>query len=169
MIESGSSIQTLIGRFERKVRKRPFDCWLWTGSKNRQGYGQFWCGGRNTKAHRVSYELYVAKIPEGFVVMHVCDNPSCVRPAHLRAVRQADNVMDCVAKGRFSSIQKNMGETPPNLRVTTKDLAKMKTMRARGMTFREIALVTGFSAMTVLRTVRGDYKWLNQGQASKLS
>lgn len=50
--------------------------------------------------HRVSYENYYGEIPNGSVVMHSCDNPSCINPEHLSIGSTKDNQMDKVNKGR---------------------------------------------------------------------
>jgi hypothetical protein len=39
---------------------------------------------------------------EGELVMHICDNPNCCNPSHLRAGDTRANVADMVAKGRQS-------------------------------------------------------------------
>ena len=64
-------------------------CWLWTGYRNRMGYGQF---GRNEPAHRVAYELLVGPIPDGLVLDHLCRNPPCVNPDHLEPVTNVENL-----------------------------------------------------------------------------
>lgn len=74
-------------------------CWEWTGWRA-HGYGYFFHEGKDQRAHRVSYELFVGSIPDGLVVMHSCDNRPCVNPDHLSVGTQADNVRDMVAKGR---------------------------------------------------------------------
>lgn len=91
----------LIERFMDKVEKPlGVGCWIWTGARNTRGYGGIWVGKSNYRAHRVSYELFVGKIPAGLCVMHTCDTPSCVRPSHLRTGTDTDNVRDMDAKGR---------------------------------------------------------------------
>lgn len=77
-------------RFWPKVDKSG-DCWIWTAATNPQGYGYFKLGGKQKKAHRVSYEMNIGPIPEGMVVDHKCHNTSCVRPEHLRLATHKQN------------------------------------------------------------------------------
>src|SRR5437660_9953734 len=74
-------------------------CWNWKGT-TRNGYGQLGFHGMKA-AHRLSYELFVGPIPHGLVIMHLCDNRSCVNPEHLIAATQKENVHDQIKKGRF--------------------------------------------------------------------
>lgn len=75
-------------------------CWWWLGGKPGD-YGAFSFNGQHHLAHRFSYELHVGPIPAGLLVLHQCDNPSCVRPAHLRVGTSTDNIRDASAKGRL--------------------------------------------------------------------
>lgn len=62
-------------------------CWLWTGKRNREGYGRH--GAKF--AHRLSYEIHKGPIPAGMQIDHLCFNPSCVRPDHLRVTDPETN------------------------------------------------------------------------------
>lgn len=75
------------------------ECVAWTGASAR-GYGYVSVGGRMLRAHRRAWEQQYGPIPAGMVVMHRCDNPSCVNLDHLALGTQADNVADMLNKGR---------------------------------------------------------------------
>jgi hypothetical protein len=92
------------GRFYSKIDKPedPNSCWAWTGSRNSEGYGNFYVDGRIVGAHRYSFQYHKGEIPEGMCVCHTCDNPSCVNPAHFFLGTKADNNRDKVAKGRHT-------------------------------------------------------------------
>lgn len=69
-------------------------CWCYTGSKGRDGYG-LWRLSENKRipAHRHAYLAAFGFIPSGYVVDHMCRNPQCVNPSHLRACTQRENVL----------------------------------------------------------------------------
>lgn len=121
------------------------DCWEWLGGKNTKGYGVASHPAKYKRAvlaHRLSYvtahNLQLADI-EGDLLMHTCDNPCCVNPAHLRVGTHQDNVADMEAKGRArkSTVSRNLGETC-GTSVYTEEL--VRKMRAEvGLSVREIA------------------------------
>jgi len=93
---------TILAQFEERYIPEPNSgCWLWLPSHiSSIGYGAMVYKGIRKSAHRLSYELFVGDIPAGAVIMHICDNPACVNPAHLRCGSQAENMADKVRKGR---------------------------------------------------------------------
>lgn len=92
---------TYLDRFLAKVNITDGECWEWTAQRNEAGYGRFWTGKVKSYAHIVSYDLFVAPVGS-LIVMHRCDNPPCVRPSHLRAGTQKQNMQDMITKGRHS-------------------------------------------------------------------
>lgn len=105
-IERAKRRPTMAERFWSKVDKTAGygpngDCWVWTAHKDAFGYGSFNRRGYSGRtAHRASYELNTGPIPEGMVIRHKCDNPSCVRPDHLDIGTHQDNSDDQVSRGR---------------------------------------------------------------------
>ena len=79
-------------RFWAKVDKTG-ECWLWTGARDRRGYGSVGIDGRTRIAYRVAYEWLVGAIPAGLELDHLCRNPSCVNPAHLQPVTHRENIL----------------------------------------------------------------------------
>lgn len=100
---------------------RSGDCWLWTGGKDKDGYGKFRVStsgpGAQTRAHRFSYELHHGPLADGLMVCHSCDNPPCVRPEHLFPGTALQNRNDAVAKGRLDI----RGDRNPNSNARRKE------------------------------------------------
>ena len=88
--------------WERVDRRGPDDCWEWTAGRVPAGYGAIKLSrGPVVKAHRFSYELHKGPIPKGALILHSCDNPGCVNPAHLRAGTAKDNTADALHRKRL--------------------------------------------------------------------
>jgi len=75
-------------------------CWIWTGPITERGYGT--TGHSGNPVHRESYRLSKGPIPPNMFVLHSCDVPLCVNPAHLRVGNQKDNMQDAVKRGRHT-------------------------------------------------------------------
>lgn len=80
-------------RFWAKVVKAESGCWLWTGATVGRNYGLFWAFGKNQRAHRISYEHFVGRIPDNLTIDHLCNVTSCVNPKHLRPATIRDNIL----------------------------------------------------------------------------
>lgn len=78
------------------------ECWEWKRGKSGAGYGEIKVPNiaRVMYAHRVAWGITHGDIPDGMHILHKCDNPPCCNPKHLFLGTQADNVQDCVKKGR---------------------------------------------------------------------
>lgn len=96
-------------------------CWIWQKGKDKQGYGQFSIRNKNYRAHRVSFMEYIGPIPKGMQVLHTCDNPSCVNPAHLFLGTNDDNMADMVQKDRQIK-----GENKENSKLTEGQVREIK-------------------------------------------
>lgn len=88
--------QNIQTRFFKKIEYSNHfddDCWYWTSTNHKDGYGQFKLNSKSCLAHRISYELFRGKIPIGLQLDHLCRNRKCVNPNHLEIVSNRENVL----------------------------------------------------------------------------
>ena len=74
-----------------KIETTQHGCWEWRGYTDAKGYGQFWLDGMMRWSHRVSYAIFFGTVPEGLHIDHLCGNPGCVNPDHMRAEHPSHN------------------------------------------------------------------------------
>lgn len=80
---------------------QPFlpQCWLWTGGSTPEGYGRFHLAdGKMVGPHRLAYEMIIGPIPterhgKRVCLDHICKNPPCVNPFHLRPFTWSENAL----------------------------------------------------------------------------
>lgn len=146
----------LAERFWEKVNVRgKNDCWNWTASLSRWGYGSIGHGnGPGTKlAHRVSWELHHGKIPDGVFVCHHCDNPACVNPEHLFLGTPKDNAQDCIQKGRCCVLR---GEEQGRAKLTEQDVRSIRKLRTNGASLKYLAEKFNVGKTTIGHLLNGD-------------
>jgi hypothetical protein len=150
-------------RFMKYVEAIPIaGCWLWSGAITGGGYGALDIGGRNGKsipAHRISWELFKGKIPDGMFICHRCDVRSCVNPLHLFLGTQLDNVIDCVSKGRHA-----FGEKSTHMsKLTEEEVLQIKRRWKCRKDTSILAREYGISTHSVRRIVIGKtWAWLEK-------
>lgn len=163
MIFKGIEIsQGLLHRFWKKVDKAPGhgprgDCWVWTGCKGSQGYGWIYMGRVNERprvgsTHRLSYAIHKGPPPDELDVLHECDNPPCINPAHLFLGTQDDNMKDCARKGRTAR-----GEGSPRHKLTEAQVLEARRLYEAGATFTALSRKYGISHAMIHSSVTGKH------------
>ena len=91
-------ITRLMSHVEKSAQGYRTRCWLWTGARSSNGYGNTWVPRSVSRrhfgeisAHRLSYMIFVGRIPDGLQMDHLCRVHYCVNPKHLEAVTPREN------------------------------------------------------------------------------
>lgn len=142
------SIQLACAFWEKVERTET--CWLWTGTKQHQGYGMLviprellpkkmrdalkgTTKNKTTVATHVAWLLATGTpVPLDKFMCHHCDNPSCVRPDHLFVGDHKSNHDDMVAKGRKPPMPRRSGESNGSAKLKEADILLIREMHAQG-------------------------------------
>ena len=130
-------------------------CILWLAGLTEAGYGRVRWDSRAQLAHRLSWIDENGLIAGGLHVLHKCDVPACINPAHLFLGTQADNNADMRRKKRSSDGRprpSSRGENNGHAKHSEKLMLAVK--RASG-TYKQIAETYGVSETSVGYVKRG--------------
>ena len=150
-------------RFIRKCNQHPFNnpgstCIEWIGSKQKANYGHIRIDKKLQLAHRLSWAIYNnQEIPEGLVIRHDCDNPSCVNPNHLRLGTQKNNMEDRMQREKYQANIKLDDDTIRQIRLlyADSDFTQKQLAKAFNTSQQHVRRIINYEQ----RTNVDDYKW----------
>lgn len=139
------------------VEKNENGCWLWRGSIKSNGYGSMSYDGKFYHPHKAMLELKLGRpLLPGYESRHGCDNRPCINPDHLEEGTRADNMRDCVERGRnIGFTAEHRGEAHNHAKLKDADVL---AIRAGGETNKKIAERYGISPTQVSR-IRNRQSW----------
>lgn len=143
----------LKARFKAKVEvDETTGCHIWRGARLPKGYGIIKRPRerRQIYAHRLALMIEGFDVPDDRQVLHSCDNPPCVNPAHLRVGTNKENHEEMKDKGRSLYGRRN-GQA----KLTDSDVAGIRAMIASGASQAKVAARFGVSQPHVGRIARG--------------
>ncbi len=122
------------------------NCLLFTGFKNKKGYGLFWFNGTMEGSHRVVLKFLGFDIPKDKLVRHSCFRPACGNSRHLSVGTPKQNSEDTMLRNRQS---RQVGATHGMSKLTDKKVIKIRVMYATGR-YSQIYLARKFNVSRTL-------------------
>jgi hypothetical protein len=121
-------------------------CWLWTAATT-HGYASMGYQGKIKKVCILIYELFILDhpIPNGYCVLHTCDNRSCINPDHLYLGTKADNNRD--------RMERNPDSFKGRQKISPEQLKLIKTMSDQGIHKKILASHFNVDVRTIQRLV----------------
>lgn len=140
---------------DRYVVNAETGCWEWIASNSgyhrAKPYGTLQREGHR-KAHRYMYAKHKGAIPSGMLVLHRCDNPSCVNPDHLWLGTQRDNIIDRNQKARDNTPK---GSANPAAKLNERKVGWIKRSLEYGASCAELGREYGVSEVAIGFIKRG--------------
>lgn len=144
---------SLLRRFWAMVdNKKHTECWEWMGQK-KFGYGVIAIERKSVKATRLMYYFFKGFVPETKLIMHSCDNPSCVNPSHLSLGTNQENINDSINKGRSAR-----GERTGRAKLTEEQVREIRRTYHNGTASTyELSKVYKIDPSNVFRIINREY------------
>lgn len=142
-------------------------CWICTShSKDKDGYPGLnrWVNGKLIrKMSRYVVFLFTGQLssPEkGEVIMHLCDNPSCINPDHLKIGTYMENRLDMLQKGRERVREGLEHGHAKDIEVYKEIVNQLKTYKDK-KSHTQIAKELGVSQPLVSKIAKGEH-WFSK-------
>lgn len=137
-------IKTVIG-LDLNIRSKPIQykvdengCHICISHYTRNdGYISVKIKGKNVRVHRLVYESNYGAIESGLVVMHKCDNPSCINPSHMELGTHKENMEDKTRKNRTPKNQVRLNQEQ-KLELCLSNLTEDELCKKYGVSYRTV-------------------------------
>ena len=128
-------------------------CWLCTLKKgDARGHKLFDTCGRVLYAHRIVFELTNGYLPNPpHEVLHICGNPSCCNPNHLKEGTRSENVKQAY-KDNPNLRKARQGSNNGRSKFTAEEILQIRLSTG---TYESIAKLYNVNACTISRIKRG--------------
>lgn len=130
------------------------NCWLWTGSTDKDGYGHCSPYLGSKLAHRAIMMQDGIDI-RGKLVCHTCDIRNCVRREHLYAGTPKSNSGDMVVRQRVGA---RFGQSHPMAKLTDEQCEYIRNAYDKGVRVADLARELQASRLTVSQIARRKYR-----------
>lgn len=153
----------------RKVKELS-ECWFWIMKLNKDGYGHYqtyFAKARGLNyAHQASHHLFndqSYKPSRAIPCSHKCEDGEegahrrCVNPNHLYAGTIAQNIADRDSNRGSYQTQKTSGSNNGNASFSAEQIQEIKTLRATGMYYKDIAEKFNCNRRTIERIITGQH------------
>ena len=117
---------------------------------DKKGYGVFTRNRKSLLTHREVYGVFFQKSIDGKIVRHICDNPACMNPFHLKLGTHNDNVQDRVKRNRSA-----IGENHGRAKLDNEKVRYIKDHPEIGI--KKFAKMYGVDKMVISRIRNGKY------------
>lgn len=117
------------------------------------GYYMTTRDGEKEYLHRMIYRECFGDIPEGLLIRHKCDNPSCINPEHLETGTHQENMQDAVDRKRNA-----YGERNGRAKLKEVEVLEIIDLLKRGRTQKSIAGIYGVSPDTI-QAIKSGKNW----------
>ena len=127
-------------------------CWIYTGLKDRNGYGLIGVRQKHEYTHRLMYQHKRGDIGD-LCVLHKCDVPACCNPDHLFLGTKAENTADMMEKKRHT-----VGIDIVNAKLTDEKVLEIRRRVLAGERQKIIASDCGVS-QSIVSDVASGKRW----------
>jgi len=126
-------------------------CQLWTRAVNSRGYGHVHLAQGMFNVARIIYKIRYGVDPSDQCVLHRCDNPPCVNPAHLFLGTKKENTADMILKGRKRGPR---GSSHKSAKFSDEQILQIRTLYSQGWTRKNLAESFGVTRPTIAAIVK---------------
>lgn len=136
-------------------RSRPWDsypCLDWDRCTSTCGYGVAAHEGKQYRVTRIVFERFNQPLQPHEHVLHYCNRPICISPAHIRDGSPKDNVGDCVRAKRHCH-----GERHGMALLNDTKVVEIRKLHAEGFSQSEIARQFGVHLSTIHLIIKGKH------------